>query len=410
VSLPFFIARRYLFAKKSHNIINIISGISAAGIMVGTMALVVVLSVFNGFEKVIVTLFNTFDPDIRICLVEGKTFHQGDIRADKIKQLKGVVRYTDVLEENALLRCNNRQYLATIKGVSADYQNNPSLDSMMVEGNLITESKGKPFAVAGRGVAYYLGLDPQEMVHPLEIYVPRRTASNSVQPDQAFNSGSLFVSGIFSIQDDFDSKYVLLPIGFTRDLLEYKDEQTSVEITLQKDAKTADIQKEVQQIVGPKFKVENRFQQQETLYKLMKSEKLAVFFILAFILLIATFNIIGSLTMLIIEKKKDIGILWNMGANERLIRRIFLLEGLMVSTMGAFLGLLLGAAVCWVQQQFGLIKLQVSGGSFLIDAYPVSMELFDFAMVFFTVFLIGLAAVLFPVRNIRPGSIRLKGD
>ena len=409
MTLPFFIARRYLFAKKSHNIINVISGISAAGIMVGTMALVIVLSVFNGFEKVIVTLFNTFDPDIRICLVEGKTFHQGDLPADKIRKMKGVVRYTDVLEENALLRCNNRQYLATIKGVSPDYQNNPSLDSMMVEGDLITESKGRAFAVAGRGVAYYLGLDPQEMVHPLEIYVPRRTTSNSLRPDEAFDSASLFVSGIFSIQDDFDSKYVLLPIGFTRELLEYTDEQTAVEIALQKGANTSAIQKQLQQIVGPKFKVENRFQQQETLYKLMKSEKLAVFFILAFILLIATFNVIGSLSMLIIEKKKDISILWNLGADERLIRRIFLLEGLMISTMGALIGLLLGAAICWAQQQFGIVKLQVTGGSFLIDAYPVSMELFDFVMVFITVFLIGLAAVLFPVRNIRPGSIRLKG-
>lgn len=409
MTLPFFIARRYLFAKKSHNIINVISGISAAGIMVGTMALVIVLSVFNGFEKVIVTLFNTFDPDIRICLVEGKTFHQGDLPADKIRKMKGVVRYTDVLEENALLRCNNRQYLATIKGVSPDYQNNPSLDSMMVEGDLITESKGRAFAVAGRGVAYYLGLDPQEMVHPLEIYVPRRTTSNSLRPDEAFDSASLFVSGIFSIQDDFDSKYVLLPISFTRELLEYTDEQTAVEIALQKGANTSAIQKQLQQIVGSKFKVENRFQQQETLYKLMKSEKLAVFFILAFILLIATFNVIGSLSMLIIEKKKDISILWNLGADERLIRRIFLLEGLMISTMGALIGLLLGAAICWAQQQFGIVKLQVSGGSFLIDAYPVSMELFDFLMVFITVFLIGLAAVLFPVRNIRPGSIRLKG-
>lgn len=409
MTLPFFIARRYLFAKKSHNIINIISGISAAGVMVGTMALVIVLSVFNGFESVIVSLFNTFDPDIRICLVEGKTFHKNDIPAEKIKQLKGVARYTDVLEENALLRCNNRQYLATIKGVSPDYQNNPSLDSMMVSGKLITEDKGASFAVAGRGVAYFLGLDPHDIIHPLEIYVPRRTASFSVQPDQAFNSGSLFISGIFSIQEDFDSKYVLLPIGFTRDLLEYTDEQTSVEITLQKGVKTNDIQKEVQEIVGPKFKVENRFQQQETLYKLMKSEKLAVFFILAFILLIATFNVIGSLSMLIIEKKKDISILWNLGADERLIRRIFLLEGLMVSTMGALIGLLLGAAICWAQQQFGIVKLQVSGGSFIISSYPISMELFDFVMVFITVFLIGLAAVLFPVRNIRPGSIRLKG-
>ena len=400
--LPFFIARRYLFAKKSHNIINIISGISAAGIMVGTMALIIVLSVFNGFEHVIVSLFNTFDPDIRITLVEGKTFHEGDISAERIKKLNGIVRYTDVLEENALLRCNNKQYFATIKGVSPEFQQSSGLDSMLVEGNMILESKGVPFAIAGRGVAFYLGLNPQDMVHKLEVYVPRRGAT-AARPDQAFNSASLFTSGIFAIQDDFDSKYVLLPIEFTRELLNYTDEVSAVELGLKKGTETEQIQKDVQAIVGPRFKVENRFQQQSTLYSLMKSEKLAVFFILGFILLIASFNVIGSLSMLIIEKKKDIKILGSMGADERLIRRIFLVEGLLVTTLGALTGLILGAGICWVQQHFGLVKLQVSGGSFLIDSYPVSMQMFDFVMVFLTVFFIGLAAVILPVRNIRTG-------
>lgn len=403
--LPFFIARRYLFAKKSHNIINIISGISAAGIMVGTMALIIVLSVFNGFEHVIVSLFNTFDPDIRITLVEGKTFHTGDIASDKIKKMNGIVRYTDVLEENALLRCNNRQYFATIKGVSPEFQQSSGLDSMLVEGDMILESKGEPFAVAGRGVAFYLGLNPQDMVHKLEIYVPRRGAT-AARPDQAFNSASLFTSGIFAIQDDFDSKYVLLPIDFTRELLNYTDEVSAVELGLKKGMETELIQKNLQTLVGARFKVENRFQQQSTLYSLMKSEKLAVFFILGFILLIASFNVIGSLSMLIIEKKKDIKILWSLGADGRLIRRIFLVEGLLVTTLGALTGLILGAGICWVQQHFGIVKLQVSGGSFLIDSYPVSMQLFDFVMVFLTVFFIGLAAVIFPVRNIRTGTVR----
>jgi len=405
VRLPFFIARRYLFAKKSHNIINIISGISAAGIMVGTIALIIVLSVFNGFEHVIVSLFNTFDPDIRITLVEGKTFHTGDIASDKIKKMNGIVRYTDVLEENALLRCNDRQYFATIKGVSPEFQQSSGLDSMLVEGDMILESKGEPFAVAGRGVAFYLGLNPQDMVHKLEIYVPRRGAT-AARPDQAFNSASLFTSGIFAIQDDFDSKYVLLPLNFTRELLNYTDEVSAVELGLKKGTETEKIQKELQAIVGPRFKVENRFQQQSTLYSLMKSEKLAVFFILGFILLIASFNVIGSLSMLIIEKKKDIKILWSLGADGRLIRRIFLVEGLLVTTLGALTGLILGAGICWVQQHFGIVKLQVSGGSFLIDSYPVSMQLFDFVMVFLTVFFIGLAAVIFPVRNIRTGTVR----
>jgi len=373
--------------------------------MVGTMALIIVLSVFNGFEHVIVSLFNTFDPDIRITLVEGKTFHTGDIASDKIKKMNGIVRYTDVLEENALLRCNDRQYFATIKGVSPEFQQSSGLDSMLVEGDMILESKGEPFAVAGRGVAFYLGLNPQDLVHKLEIYVPRRGAT-AARPDQAFNSASLFTSGIFAIQDDFDSKYVLLPLNFTRELLNYTDEVSAVELGLKKGTETEKIQKELQAIVGPRFKVENRFQQQSTLYSLMKSEKLAVFFILGFILLIASFNVIGSLSMLIIEKKKDIKILWSLGADGRLIRRIFLVGGLLVTTLGALTGLILGAGICWVQQHFGIVKLQVSGGSFLIDSYPVSMQLFDFVMVFLTVFFIGLAAVIFPVRNIRTGTVR----
>jgi len=373
--------------------------------MVGTMALIIVLSVFNGFEHVIVSLFNTFDPDFKITLVEGKTFHTSDLDSLKIRNLKGIVRYTDVVEENALLRCNNRQYFATIKGVSQDFQQSSGLDSMIVQGSLVLQSKGNPFAVVGRGVAYYLGIDPQDQVHKLEIYVPRRGAVSS-RPDEAFNSASLFTSGVFAIQDDFDSKYVLLPLDFTRDLLEYTDEVSAVELGVKKGADGLQLQKELQNIVGPKFKVENRFEQQSTLYKLMKSEKLAVFFILGFILLIASFNVIGSLSMLIIEKKKDINILSSMGADRRLIRRIFLFEGLLVTTIGAMSGLILGAGVCWVQQTFGLVKLQVSGGSFLIDSYPVSMQWFDFVMVFLTVFIIGLAAVVLPVKNIRPGAVR----
>ncbi|MCF8303762.1 MAG: ABC transporter permease [Bacteroidales bacterium] len=400
MNFPLYIAKRYLVSKKSHNVINIISGISVAGVTIGTMALIVVLSVFNGFESLVTDLFNSFDPDLKITVKEGKTFKADTLPEKTLKSLDGVKRYTKVVEENALLRYKNKQHIATIKGVSEEYEKLSGLDTMIVSGDLQLQKKDVNYAVLGYGVAYYLGLRLGDFANPVSVYVPRRTARGApLNPASAFNTRIIHPSGIFSIQQDFDTKYVIVPLRFARDLLEYNNEVTSVEIGLYPGASLEQLQKEVKKLVGDSFEVKNRFQQQELLYKIMRSEKWAVFLILSFILLIATFNVIGSLSMLILDKRKDIGILRSMGASNKLIRQIFLVEGLMISLSGAILGLLLGALISWLQIEFGLVQLQ-AGATFIIDAYPVEMQLMDFVYVFITVFLIGIAAAWFPVRQI----------
>jgi len=312
-----------------------------------------------------------------------------------------VVRYTEVVEENALLRYHSKQYLATIKGVSPDFEKLGGLDSMVVEGRPILQRDSFNFAVPGYGIAYFLGIDLNIPTDLLDIYMPNRTGNaGSLSPEESFTSEPVMVSGIFSVQQDFDSKYVIVPLRFARQLTGYTNELTSVEIGLKQGTDVDQVQRKVNELTGEKFKVKNRFQQQEVLYKIMKSEKLAIFLILSFILLIATFNVIGSLSMLILDKKKDIAVLRSLGANDKLIRRIFLTEGLLITFSGAIGGLILGLIVCWLQQRFGLLKLQTGAGTFVVDAYPVKMMLSDFALVFVTVSAIGMAAAGYPVRRI----------
>ncbi|MCX6235526.1 MAG: ABC transporter permease [Bacteroidetes bacterium] len=408
MKLPLFIARRYLISRKSYNIINIISGISVAGITVGTMALIIILSVFNGFENIVTKLFNSFDPDLLITVKEGKVFDPSRLPAETIRNIPGVIRYTEVVEENALLKYGSKQYIATIKGVSEDYEKYSGLDSMLVEGELVLQKGARPFMVLGYGVSYYLGVNLSAFDNSIYVYVPKRTKKTLSSIDQAFNSGVITPSGIFSIQQDFDSKYVLVPVGFARTLLEYTSEVTAIEIGLASWTDKENIQEQVKQLCGDDFSVKNRYQQQELLYKMMKSEKLAIYFILGFILLIATFNVVGSLSMLILDKRKDIGVIWSMGASNTLIKRIFLAEGLMISLSGALLGLLLGAMICWIQQRFGIIKLEAGSGSFIIDAYPVRMQVKDFLLVFLTVMIIGMGSAWYPVRQISKKYLQQK--
>jgi len=399
LNFPFFVARRYLVSKKTHNIINIISGISVVGVMVGTMALVIVLSVFNGFEKVVVSMFNVFDPDLQVSLREGKTFHEGEIPAKSISKLPGVINYTNVVEENALLRYKKKQFIATIKGVSPGYEKGSPLDTLLVEGQLTIQSDSFDFAIPGFGIAYYLGIQVNDPENLISVYVPDRNSRINAFSEGSFHNEVIRPAGIFSVQQDFDNKYMFVPIRFARRLLSYTDEVTSVEIRLAPGADAESIQEQVEKLTGGKFIVKSRLQQQDILYKTMKSEKWAVFLILTFILIIATFNVIGSLSMLILDKRRDISILRNMGANQHLIRRIFFTEGVLITLIGAIAGLLLGFIVCWLQQRFGLIKLN-AGGSFIMSAYPVNIKIMDFVMVFCTVFSIGLAAAWLPVQRI----------
>ena len=399
MNLPFFIARRYLISKKSHNIINLISGISMVGVAVGTAALIIVLSVFNGFESVVISLFSVFDPDIEITVNQGKTFHENEIDAAKIRALPGVISYTDVVEENALLHYNKQQYLATIKGVDSLYQVKSPIDSLLVTGHMLLQKDSLDFAIPGYGVAYFLNLDMNAPDNLISVFIPKRKGSITGLPQESFHNDFIRPSAIFSVQQDFDDKYMLVPLRFARRMLDYTDEVTSVEIRLAKGTDVAQVQQKIAGIAGPKFKVQNRFQQQEVLYKIMKSEKWAVFLILTFILIVASFNVIGSLTMLILDKQKDITILRSMGAKDAAIKQIFFFEGLLISLTGAIAGLLLGLLVCLLQQKFGLVKLQ-SGGSFIISAYPVKIMAADFLYVFITIVLIGAAAAWLPVKRI----------
>lgn len=395
---PLYIARRYLFAKKSQNAINIISGISMLGVGVGTMALVVILSVFNGFDEVVKSLFNSFDPDIRITATQGKVFTP-DERFREIREMDGVQYFSEVLEENALLKYDERQHIATIKGVDGSFINVTGIDSMVYDGEMILKDKNRSYAIVGQGVAYNLQIG-LNFINPLFVYMPKRVGRiNLANPDDAFRRQYIFPKAIFAIEQDYDSKYVIVPIEFMRDLLEYTTEVSAIEIKLDPAFDATATQDRIEEILGDAFRVQNRMQQNEVFYKVMRSEKWAIFLILTFILVIASFNIIGSLSMLIIDKKNDIRSLRNMGATKQLISRIFLLEGWLISITGSIIGIVLGTLISWLQDRFELLKLSGSG-TFVIDAYPVDVHMGDVLLVWITVLFIGFLAALYPVRQI----------
>ena len=400
LSFSFRIARRYLFSKKSHNAINIISGISSAGVGVGAMALVCVLSIFNGFELLISNMFSSFDPDLKITLVHGKTFDSNSPEFSKVRKLKSVAYFTEVVEENALLRFKTKQMPATIKGVSNDFEKMTRIDSIMYDGDFILNDGAFERAVPGVGVAAILGLSAH-FIDPLYIYAPKRTSKiNLLRPENSFNQMGTFVSGIFSVKQlQYDDHYVIVSIKLARDLFEYdKNKVTSIELKLARGADHEIVQKQIKRILGDKYQVKNRYEQQESFFKIMKIEKWFTYLILCFILLIASFNIIGSLSMLIIDKKDDIETLSNLGANNQLIKRIFLFEGWMISVVGAICGIGLGAFLCLLQEYFGILKL---GTGYVVDAYPVQTNVMDFVLVFVTVLAMGFLAAYYPVRYIR---------
>jgi len=395
MKLSLYIARRYLFAKKSRNAINVISGISVAGVMVGTMALITILSVFNGLEEMVRGIFSTSDSEIRITPVKGKVFTPDTLTLRRLSAVGGVEAWAETLEENALLRYEEQQYIATVKGVSPNYGDVTDLDTAMWDGDFkLMSENGRPFAIAGLGVANYLGMR-LNFVAPLAIYIPDRKAHLTLNPENEFKRKYINLSGIFAVEQEFDSKYVFVPIEFARELLGYTTEVTAIEVRLKTGADLKKTQKEIQGVMGRGFLVQNRYEQQEMFYRVMRGERLAIYVILTFILIIASFNIIGSLTMLIIEKERDIRILKSLGADNTLIKRIFIYEGWMISFIGTCIGLTLGFLLCAAQQQFGIVKL--SGESLLIDSYPVRMQLTDFILVAVTVMAIGYGAAWYPV-------------
>lgn len=381
-----YIARRYLFAKKSTNAINIISTISVLGVFVGSAALIIILSVFNGFEVMVLKMFNTITPHLVIAPAAGKSFDPGTAYFEKLKKNPAIYSYTEVLSENALLRYRDKQSVGLVKGVSTAYLKNKSLDSIMVEGHFVLQNEADPTVVLGSALQTYLMVNPNDPFTQLQIFSPKKgIKNNSINPGDDFMDLYIPVSGIFEVQQDFDN-IAIVPIGFARKLLQEEVKVSSIEINLNKGTDPDEFKAKTEQELGDKFVVKNRLEQNRALYNVLGTEKWAVYIILTFIVIIAIFNIIGSLTMLVIDKLKDIAILSSLGAGKKLIKRIFLFEGMMITMTGCIFGLFAGFLFCLLQQKYGMIKMSqeipMPGTS---NAYPIGLKWDDFLLVFVTV-------------------------
>ncbi len=395
------IALKFLFGKKSKGIINIISTISIIGVSVGTIALLVILSVFNGLHGLIGSLYGSFDPDIKITAVEGKFFSTDSLNIDALKNTDGVLTISPVIEDNALLKYNNRQVTAVVMGVDTSFSEVSQLDSIIVEGKFNLRDKQGYGGAIGYVLADQLNVRVSFLT-PLLIYVPQRDKKiNLMRPNEAFNTHYIHPKGIFLVkQMEYDSKYLLVDIGLVRKLFTYKDsEVTSLAIGLDSNKSTASIQEKIQAIIGTDYKVENRHQQHASFYKMMKIEKIMAYLILCFILIIAAFNLIGTMSMLIFDKKDGIKILKSIGADKKTITRVFLVEGWLISFIGVIIGLFLGTILVLIQQHFGIIKF-AGGSNFVVDAYPVTLKLTDVFYSLLTVTTIGFFAALYPVKII----------
>ncbi len=399
MNTAFFIAKRYLVARKSHNLINIITGISIVGISVGTFALIVVLSVFNGFEKIIGSLYDNISPDLLIEPYMGKTFHLNAFPYDELASWPGVRALSEVVEEDALFRYGEQQHLGRIKGVGEAYQELGLYNPLIIRGDFVLRDGNFDFAVIGSGVSYFLGTNLSDPAQLLMVYLPKRGSAAQFSLEQSFNSKAIQISGIFGAQHEYDDRYVLVPVDWARELLAYEAEVTAIEVFVNEGTQISGLKRQMQQLLGEDYRVRDRYEQQESLYRIMRSEKWAIFLILTFILIMATFNIIGSLTMLMVDKRKDIGILRSLGAGSALLRKLFLTEGMLITISGGLAGLLAGIILVLLQQHFGLLKLGGAEGAFIVDAYPVHLKWLDVCAVFATVSLIGFTSAFITVRQ-----------
>ena len=411
MNFSFYIAKRYLFSKKSHNAINVISGVSVCGVALATLALVCTLSVFNGFQDLVTTMFTAFDPELKITAVSGKVFDAQDDRIQSLRQMPEVEVFSESLEDNVMVQYKDRQAMAVIKGVEDNFRQLTAIDSILYgRGVMVLHDEVVAYAIPGIELVSILGTGVR-FLDPLEIYAPKRGSKiNVASPASSFNSDYLHSSGlVFAVnQQKYDASYILTSLKFARDLFQYDTEVSSIELKLKEGANINKVQGRIASLLGKDFLVLNRYEQQADTYRIMEVEKLISYLFLTFILLIACFNVIGSLSMLIIDKRADVVTLRNLGANDKIIKRIFLLEGCLISFLGALIGVVLGVALCLVQQEFGLISLGSgdSAGAFVVDAYPVNVQLTDVLLVLLTVLVISFFSVQYPVRYL---SRRLLG-
>ncbi len=399
MNLPLHIAWRYLFARKKHNAINIISGISVCGVALATMALVCTLSVFNGFQDMVASFFTAFDPELEVTARRGKVFDPSDGPLAEVRALPEVAVWTETLEENAMLQYKDRQVMAVVKGVDDNFQQLTAIDSLLYGvGSFMLHDADVDYGVLGIELASELGTGVQ-FVDPLKVYAPKRGVRvNVANPSASFNSGYLFSPGALFVvnQQKYDARYVLTSIDFARRLFGYGSEVSAIGLKLTPGTDVGEAKRRIAGMLGEGYRVRDRYEQQADVFRIMEIEKLISYLFLTFIVAVACFNVIGSLSMLILDKRDDVVTLRNLGADNRLIARIFLAEGRLISVFGAVGGIVLGLLLCFAQQQFGLVSLG-SGGSFVVDAYPVSVHVWDVVLVLGTVVAVGFLAVWYPV-------------
>ena len=401
MNFPFFIARRYLFSKKSTHAINVISGISVIGVAVATMALVVTLSVFNGFHDLVASFFTSFDPQMKVVPLKGKTVAADDLILTQIRELPQVEVATECVEDQALAIYRGRQAMVMVKGVDDNFDQLTRINEILVgDGEFSLHAADMDYGILGIRLAELL-MTGYTYEHPLKIYAPRREGQlDMTNPTDAFEEDELYSPGVlFNVkQAKYDRNYIITSISFARRIFGQQGMLSSLELRLKPGSDFEDVKAEIKRLCGDRFAVKDRFEQQDDTFRIMKIEKFIAYIFLTFILMVACFNIIGSLSMLIIDKKDDVVTLRNLGASDKQIVRIFLFEGRLISAIGAVVGILLGLLLCWLQQQFGIVALGSTSGSFVVSAYPVSVHPEDIVVIFITVLVVGFLAVWYPVR------------
>lgn len=401
MNFPFFIARRYLFTKKSHHAINIISGISVGGVALATIALICTMSVFNGFHDMVASFFTSFDPELKVVPAQGKLMNHDDPNLLKLKNDKRIVVFTETLEDNALLMYGENQVIVTMKGVENNFKDLTQITELLYgDGNFQLSADVINYGILGIQLTQVLGVGAR-FIDPLQVYTPKRGERvNMANPSSSFNHDELLSPGVvFSTrQNKYDRNYMLVSLDFARRMFESEGQMTALEMRCAEGVDADKVKEDFEQLLGPNYKVLNRYEQQEDVFRIMKIEKLLSYIFLTFILVVACFNIIGSLSMLIIDKKEDVQTLRNLGATDKQICRIFLFEGRMISTFGAVIGVVIGLLICWGQATFGWLKLGAASGTFVVDAYPVSVHFTDVALILITVIAVGYLSVWYPVR------------
>ncbi len=396
MNLSLFIARRYFFSKRKKNFINIISILSMIGVAFSTAALIIVLSVFNGFGGLIRSLNNAFDPEIKIEVRKGKSFVASAEFIKNIQQVTGVQLVTEVIEDYALFRYRDADVIATMKGVSNNFIDQHRLDAHVVDGTLKLRDSLGSYAIIGSGIRYALSISVKESIAPLQVFYIKNVKSGTLDPTKLYSQRSIQPGAVFAIEKNIDENYVILPIEFVRDLMDYGDKRTSLEVKILPSADIKNVQSAIQKQLGSDFSVLTNEEQHQDIFRLLKFEKLFTFVSLTMLIIVGSINIFFSLMMLALDKKKDISILSAMGASSSLIKNIFLAEGALIAFTGAVSGLVLGGAICWAQDQFGLVGMGM--GNAIVSAYPVEMKVFDFVSVSIVIVLITFFISFYPAR------------